>query len=262
MSDPANQSFAIQPDSPMEHAPRWHQYGVITHSVEFGNALRDTVPEYVERWGLTEPVAAALSTEIDGIAKQDLLQITALVHDVGKFTARQVEHDEVTGATDFSFGGHEEHSGSIVRGSLHSTLMELGLTEPQIEYVARCAELHFELGKVRRVSKADGGYTVAFTESPAFASAAQGIMDEHPDYALEIGLQFIADSLSKSEVAATADTDEEIAVQRPALEAELATKGLNPNLINQALQLPVNLKVAEAYLRQWATRFASPPAQQ
>lgn len=258
MSDPANQSFATSPDNPAEHAPKWHQYGILTHSYEFGSALQTAIPALMERWGLAEPIATALSVEIDGLSKGRLLQLTALVHDVGKFTARRVTHDDKTGTTSASFEDHEEHSGRIIRDELRPTLREWGLTESQIEYVATCAELHFELGKVRRASKAAGGYTVAFTESPTFTTAAQEIIDTHFGYALEIGLQFIADSLSKTEVAATAETDEGIAAERPALEAKLATRGLNPSLINQVLQQPVNMKVAQGFLRQWAAGIIPP----
>lgn len=261
MSDPANQSFAAQPDDPAEHAPMWHQYGILTHSEKFVSALQTTIPVHLERWGLAEIVNAALSVEIDGISKRNLLLIAGLLHDVGKFTARKMIYDQKTGITAYTFEGHEEHSGSIVRNELRPMLRELGLTDSQIEYAAICTELHFELGKTRRASKTEGGYTIAFTESPAFARAVQEIIDAHPDYALEIGLLFIADALSKTEVAATAETDEGITAQHPALEAELAAEGLNPSLINQSLQQPVNMKVGEGYLGRWAAWFMPRPRQ-
>src|SRR5260370_805307 len=75
MSDSANESFARSPDSPAEHAPAWHQYGIITHTREFCNALQNAVPALLETWGLSQPVDRALSTEIDGLPKRDLLQI-------------------------------------------------------------------------------------------------------------------------------------------------------------------------------------------
>jgi hypothetical protein len=122
-------------------------------------------------------------------------------------------------------------------------------------YIAVCAELHFELGKVRQAAYDAGGYTMSFataTESSVCMSAIQDILNEYPDYALEIGLEFLADSLSKTEVAPQAKTDEGIALEIPALKAELADKDLHPDLIGQVIQLPVNIKVGERYLKTWA----------
>lgn len=254
MSNPANQSFAADPDNPLEHAPSWHQFGIITHSDKFLDRLHDAVPEYLESWGLEEVVDSALDEEIGGISKKDLLDVVAYIHDVGKFTSRKISRDD-EGTLSTNFEDHEAHSGTLVRGEeLRHKLTQHGFTGEQVEYVAVCAELHFELGKVRRVSKAAGGYNVAFAATKEFEAAALEIMDEYPEVALEIGLEFLADSLSKSDVAAVSETDEEIEQERPGLEAQINELGLNPKLINQALQLPVNVKVAEAYLKLWADR--------
>jgi hypothetical protein len=160
MSDPANRSFAASPDDPAEHAPEWHQYGILTHSAKFGDALAEQIPAYARQWGVADPVDAALAVEIDGLAKRQLLQIVALVHDVGKFTARTVRR-RPGGSVSTSFTGHERDSGRIVRNDLAPVLSRSGLGAAHIEYVATCAELHFELGKVRRTAKDAGGYTIA-----------------------------------------------------------------------------------------------------
>jgi hypothetical protein len=120
MSVPENRPFAKEPDSPLEHTPQWHQYGIITHSFEFGNDLLVTVPEYLERWGLTEPVQTTLSAEIDTVTKEKLLQITAFVHDVGKFFTRKIVRSE--SGTNFSFPHHEKHSGTVLRGEMRPLL--------------------------------------------------------------------------------------------------------------------------------------------
>ena len=204
---------------------------------------------------MAQSVDTALSEEVDGVPKRQLLQAVSLLHDVGKFTARKITRDPTTGAVSTSFEDHEVHSGEIVRGELSPVLTDWGLSPHQIDYIATCTELHFELGKVRRVSKAVGGYTMAFIDTPEFRATAQEIIDTHPDYALEIGLQFIADSLSKTEVvprSGVGSTDQEIEQERPWVSAELERKHLDPRLVNQAMQQPINLKVTKAYLTQWA----------
>jgi len=258
MSHPLNQSFAQNPNDPAEHAPSWHQFGIVEHSERFHESMNTSVLEYVDEWGLREPVEAVLSTEIDGISKQDLLSLTALLHDVGKFTGRKIETKE-DGSLDIDFKDHEAASGRVIREDpVNEYLTSHGLTADQIEYIARTAELHFELGKLRRVAKnTDAGYTMKFAETPEFQAAIEGIIDEHPDFAVEIGLQFIADAMSKSEAFSEAADDIGIEMDRYTFEEMLAVKGLNRKLISQVLQVPVNLKVAKTYLETWAKKRAT-----
>ena len=245
--------FRDNPDDYLQHAPKWHQHGIVTHSREFARAIKSTIPEYIKSWGLENKAENILSQQIDGVEKRQLLEVAGLLHDVGKFSSRteEIEDGSIKG---YSFTDHEEHSAEIIRNedNVSGRLKDLGFSPTQIEYIAKCAELHFELGKVRRASKENGGFTMAFVDTPAFREAAREIIDKNPDFALEIGLLFIADGLSKSEVIALGNTDEEIEAETPILEQELAEKGLNPKLINQAKQMPVNFKVAKAYLTQWA----------
>jgi len=255
MTHPRNQSFAAYPNDPSEHAPAWHQYGIVEHSEKFHDSMKSSVLEYVEQWGLGEPVEAALSEAIDGVPKKDLLSVTALLHDIGKFTARTVG-ERSDGSPDVHFVDHEAESGRVIRENpVNEYLVSHGLTDAQIEYVARTAELHFELGKMRRVAKStEVGYTMAFTETPEFEVAITDIINQYPDFAVEIGLQFIADALSKSEDFSMAMDDEGIEADRPKLQQRLVVKGLDKDLLSQVLQVPVNLRVAELYLKRWAER--------
>lgn len=270
MSLQHNIDFALEPDERKHHSKKYHQHGIITHSREFERSMQQDIPNLLEEWGVREEADRVLSDDIDGISKKDLLSIASLLHDTGKFTARKVAPEN--GTLTPHFDDHEEHSGDIIRTSLQPILSEQGLTDAQIEYVARCAELHFELGKVRRIAKTKrkvgndtsvggrvlrdyqemmGGYTMDFAHSLELEEAANEIIDQNPDFALEIGLQFIADGLSKSEVYAVGTTDFEIATQKKQLIQELANKRLDMALINQALQTPINLEVAKVYLGLW-----------
>lgn len=252
LSDPLEQSFADNPDGPVEHSPRWHQYGILTHSEKFREFIKVDTPILMEHWGILDKAETVLSEEIEGISKADLLQIAALVHDLGKFTARTFEYreDELLAR----FVNHEAHSGTIIRTTFKDTLQKLSLSEAQIEYIAECAEHHFDLGKARDVAKDTTGYDMAFARSKQFKEVAQNIIDMCPDRALEIGLMFMADSLSKTEVASKGNTDEAIRQDRSRLAQEIKNKNLDPRLINQALQQPVNMEVGKQYLQVWASQ--------
>lgn len=200
MTHPANQSFAANPNDPSEHAPTWHQFGIVEHSIKFQESMEGSVLDYVRAWGLIDSVEEELSKDIDGVSKRELLTITSLLHDIGKFTGRKVE-EKNDGSISASFEDHEAESGRLVRQEpIYSYLETHGLTVSQIEYIAHTAELHFELGKLRRVAKTtEVGYTMKFVDTPECQEAIDQIIEEHRDFALEIGLQFIADAMSKTE---------------------------------------------------------------
>jgi hypothetical protein len=252
LSDPLNQSFMDSPDSPAEHSPRWHQYGILTHSEKFREFIEVEAPILMERWGILDRARSILSEEIDGISKANLLQIVSLVHDLGKFTARTFEYGEDGPLA--RFVDHEAHSGVIIRAEFKDGLQDLGLGEAQIEYIAECAEHHFDLGRARQTAIDNGGYTLLFARSEAFTEVARDIIHACPDVALEIGLMFMADSLSKTEIASTASTDEDIELDRASLKQEIKDKNLDPRLINQALQQPVNIEIGKQYLKIWAAQ--------
>jgi hypothetical protein len=136
-----------------------------------------------------EEVHMALSDTIDGVAKWDLLKITILLHDIGKFGAR------THGKGGFHFSGHERVSGAVIREELG--LEVYGLTPAQIEYVARTAEDHFVLGLVRKKAREMGRFTSDFPRTAGFRDLAAAIKAEHPDDFIEIGVLFLGDSLSK-----------------------------------------------------------------
>ncbi|MFZ1250728.1 MAG: HD domain-containing protein [Candidatus Microsaccharimonas sp.] len=253
MSDPLQQGLKADPDSPAEHSPSWHQYGILTHSENFQKILAFEIPKLMEEWNIPHEVTSVLSDKIEGVSKGDLLQIASLLHDLGKFTSRTFEYQE-DGAPLARFVGHEADSGSIIRVTLNDTLKKVGLHNEQIEYIAVCAEHHFDLGNAREVAKDSGGYTIAYAKSTLFEEAALAIMNRYPNIALEIGLMFIADSLSKTEVAAVADTDDGITTQKGALQEVIKHKGLDPRLINQALQQPVNIEIGKQYLQLLSQR--------
>ena len=244
--EPYRTAFADHPDDPLMHNPSWHQWGVVSHTRTVGHYLAEVVPaqlgEEDRKLGLAEE-------RIDGICKWELLLLSVPAHDWGKFCLRQFEGEKTAGRPKFGFAEHEAESGRLVR--LRSDrLIARGLTSAQVEYVARAAELNFELGKLRKTAKSSGGYTMAWTSSPSFAAAARAVALSQPGFEREMGLLFLADNWGKTDLLAAAEarTDEEIEGFRPQLEATIAERGLHPGLLGAGLQLPVNLAVGRRYL--------------
>jgi len=253
-----NLNFFNNPDSIQEHEPTWHQWGVVTHTSKVQEYYRDKVPHFLQSWGVAEEVRTHLSEKIEGVSKEDLLRLSIVFHDLGKFTRREVKtgkHGVPEGQYYVSFRGHEEDSGKIIREPVFSRILKkFGFTESQIEYIARCAELHYKLGVVRQNAKdKNENFSISYTHSETFRNAVLQVMNESPEYKLEIGLLFLADSLAKTEIHIEADTDDEIESQENYIDGEIIRLNLNPKIKNVAKQLPINIAVAKKYFEIWKT---------
>lgn len=251
LTEEANRRFFENPDDPAEHKPGYHEWGIITHSEMVREAYRNEVPRYLEAWGFGDLIDAKMAEAVDELRKSDLMEAVALLHDVGKFTARTVSA-KADGSKKVNFIGHEDHSGDIIRSEEFSQKLRdaLRLTDDQIEYVARCAELHFELGKVREeLKKLPEGYTIRSIRSPEFRSLVRGIMDENKGYEVEIGLFFLIDSLGKVGIRLEAKTDEEREKKEPEIREMMEKAGTDPGLLKGIMQLPVNIAAVREYLK-------------
>lgn len=265
-SDPRNAAFLADPDAPLEHAPQWHQWGIVTHTRKFGVFHDEKVPAILADWELQGQVDAAMGATIDGETKADLLRAAIALHDLGKFTHRRFEVSTFDGSVHASFADHEARSGEHIRDAEFQADLkrDYGLTDAQIEYIAKCAELHFVLAILRDKAKLQGIYNMAFARSDDFPILAREVMSRHPGYELEMGLLFVGDSLAKTEMSIQADRDEDIEPQRAMAEAmvEAALEPLpehrkfDPLLIRAVMQSPINMEVARNYLVTWAEDFA------
>lgn len=246
---PENNNFIQNPDDPYEHAVSRHQFGIITHTEKFIQSLQTEAIYYFKKWNIYEKIYEKLSEQIDGKTKAELLQISIVFHDLGKFARGFREKD---GKVEPDYKGHEAKSEKLIRDNneiyslLHKTY---SLTDAQISYIARCAGLHYELTKMRGQSKkTDLGYTIAFANSEQCKKISSEIAREFPEFREEIGVLFLGDSLAKTDVKIDAETDEEIEKQTQQIENIIQKYNLNPELIAAIKQRPVSIMIAKTYL--------------
>ncbi|MFA5386521.1 MAG: hypothetical protein WC297_02580 [Candidatus Paceibacterota bacterium] len=246
---PENKGFFENPDDPMEHEPNWHQWGIITHTAKFTEAYKAETPEFLRQAGLAEFVNEKMAEQIDGLTKNRLLSISIPLHDLGKFTERKLKTGP-DGTISHSFKGHEKASGRIIRQpEFIQMLRDQELTANQIEYIAHCAERHYELGLLRDAAKrSQTGFNFALIESELFLKSAQEIISANLDIAAEIGIMYLSDSLAKISLRVKAESDEEIITQRESVTKIIADLGLSPRLVNATLQMPVNMRLVKRYL--------------
>jgi hypothetical protein len=224
-------------DDPREHEPDWHQWGVLEHTRRVWIAMTTEVPIFCLAWGV--PFIQELKAEcIQHKSKWELLLITCLVHDLGKWAGRTV-----TAAGSYSFEGHEAISERLIRHNpyIRQSLREACLLPEQIDYIATVAGLHYELGKLRRLGYQRGDFDLTFLQSGLFQAECKAIVHQHQTYAREIGLIFLADSLAKVEFRAGLESPAEI-------EAKILDRGLPRKLIRAAQQVPINIAMCREYM--------------
>ncbi len=233
--DPRNTNFRNNPDSPLEHYPKWHEFGIITHTEEVLSQFIIHLNSHLEKWGIKEEVSAYFDELIDGKDKKQLFKLAMVFHDIGKF-ARTFKED---GSPEYE--GHEAKSEEILRTDeeLQNYFKEnLGLSDNQIEYIAIVAGLHFELGKVRKIAKeSPEKYTLSFSKSEKFKETSAQIIKENPEFAVEIGIAFLVDTLGKTSSIPNPEEISEDFLQDSKMKDSLA-------------QVPVTMAVSREYLMQ------------
>jgi len=232
--------FFINLDSPLEHHPKWHQWGIITHTRKFIKFYDTKVQKDLKEWNIYNRVQKHLSYKIDGISKAKLIYIGILFHDIGKFHKNYKMNPNLK--IDINFKNHEIYSYNIIKNELFSLLSKnYGLSDNQIEYIAMCARYHFELGIVREFAKkSPQGYTIEFAKSDKFKKNIEKIIPNFKEYAIEVGLLFLADSYAKSDIEYLNRDDKDIL-------KELKIRKLNSNLIHSIKQIPINIEIAREY---------------
>lgn len=245
-----NNEFGNNPDDPQEHSPQRHEFGIITHSkksiVHFSRRN-----QYIKDKNIKEKIDSKLQETIDGKTKLELLATAFEFHDIGKFLramptseAQKIGVDPFPGHEKIweDFAVHDETVQKIINENYH-------LTPDQLKYVARCIGLHYEFAKVRDAAKkTPWGYNLKFVQSPECEKIFETIKNSNPDYAIEVWLLFLCDSLAKTDITIYGKDDEELTSKFAWVAEKLYKKKLPPELINTVIQKPVSTTLAKKYL--------------
>lgn len=251
-----NRTFLENPDSIYEHEINWHQWGIITHSQRFLEYHISRVPIFLKHWNINKKIKTLLCEKIDSLTKEQLFEISIIFHDLGKFSHRKIM-ERKDGSTYFSFKEHQDGSGIIIRKNKFKIKLKkiYPFSEKQIEYIAKCAELHYELGVLRNAAKKfKSGYSKEFLNSSLFNDECLKIIKKHPDFALEVGLLFLGDSLAKTEIHIPKYSDDSYFDKKgkeELIQEIITEKGLNKKIRNAVFQMVINIDASQRFLEMY-----------
>lgn len=214
---------------------KWHYWGIIDHSlmVLFNKTKAIGL---TTKWGIWPAIQERLDEKIDGESKGDLLDIALLLHDLGKFAVRRMQWEGEK--LIYRFSGHEKKSGEIIRSDfVAGKLKNYGLTMAQIEYIARLAECHYELSRVRE--DYSGEFNLEYVNSSVAQKKLAELKSANRDVDLEIGLIFVADTLGKGPYHAITMEEAETIADSGQVDP--------PEHLATIWQMPANIRVAERY---------------
>ncbi len=235
------QPFIDNPDFFEKRLEKWHQFGLLSHTRKVRQVFLNELSSLLRIWNIYEKAESVLFQEIDGTKKKILLELSIILHDLGKIV---VYGDTRTNRE------HEAASVQLIyQDFLDKKLTSLGLTAKQIEYIAKCIETHDVLGKqLRDELKHKDSLKLSFLSKPEVIEMCRALAEKYPDLKVEIGIYFLCDSLGKTDIRIAVSTDEELQQQELKIISTLSQRNLSPELKHAVMQLPSNLKLAQVYL--------------
>jgi len=235
--------YAENPDFFDGRMKKWHQYGLLTHTLKTRTAFLGRLETILKDTGLYPEIERGLQEKIGEVNKKTLLEISILLHDLGKINClyKNSENRE-----------HEIVSAYLVDAEfLRNKLSAMGLEKDHREYIRRYIETHDVIGKrIRDELKHKGKLNLEYIDSDEVKIMCKNLSREYSDVKLEIGVFFICDSLGKLNAGINPETDlQTVESERKIIEV-IKNKRLYEELRFGVMQQPVNLKLGQTYLNE------------
>lgn len=231
--------FQDNPNFLEERLVKWHQFGLLTHTREVKKAFYHEAPDLLKSWGLYNKLRKNLNQKISEANKYELFDISLTLHDLGKIVCNDDPSKN---------RNHEKESANLL-DYFEKRLIELGLSKSSLNYLKRCVETHDVIGKeIRDKMTEEGDFSFRGLSNKKTKELCQNIAKKYSDVKWETGLYFLCDSLGKTDIKITARNDSELARAENSVIKIIKQRNLNPQIIYAAIQLPLNVKLAEIYL--------------
>jgi len=235
--------YAENPDFFDERLRKWHQYGLLTHTLKTKSAFSERLDTLLKTEGFYGKVEERMQEKIEGVEKKTLFNISIVLHDLGKVTCLHQNRED---------RGHEYLSATLLDTEfLENKLKATGLEKEHINYIRKCIETHDVIGKrIRDELKRQGKLSLDYVNNEDVKERCKSLAKEYDDVKLEIGLFFLCDtfgklSIDESEVSGCQPAEKEIKIIDL-----LKSKGLHEDLRFGVMQQQVTLNLGEVYLKE------------
>lgn len=234
--------YIENPDFLEKRLVKWHQFGLVSHSKRVRKIFLNDLKYFILEKNLYEKIHNNLTEKVNGIAKKTLLEISIPLHDLGKII---VLRDKGLNRE------HEFHSEKLLyENFLKSKLKSLGLSDQHFRYISKYVKNHDIVGKkIRDKLKSEGNLNLESLSTKEVFEKCRKVASEYSDIKTELGIYYFCDSFGKTDILIDADTNEEIFRQEKNIERTLEKRNLSNHLKYAVMQLPVNIKLAEIYLK-------------
>lgn len=236
--------YIDNPDFLEERLCSWHQFGLLTHTKKVRRVFLNELNGLLKEWRLQDKVESYFSKDIDGVERKTLFEISIPLHDLGKIVCYSDERVDRE---------HEKASKTLIStGFLKEELSNFGLSDGHRAYLEQCIETHDVLGKkLRDVLKHKGNLRLDYVSSRNINNLCKDLARDYFSIKTEIGIFFLCDLLGKTDLRVSAENDMEIMQQETNIQEILEERGLSQKLKQAVMQLPVNLKLSEIYLKSF-----------
>ena len=232
--------FQENPDFLEERIVKWHQFGLLTHTRNVKKAFCNEAPNLIKRWGLETKLKERLNHKVLESTKYDLFDISIIFHDLGKIICYK-------NSSKNRF--HESESANLIN-YFKNRLNKLGLSDSSINHIKRYVQTHDIVGKeIRDKLTETENFSFSNLSKDSTKYLCEKIAKKYSEIDLEIGFYFLCDSLGKTDLRINAKDDLELSISKESIVKLIKQRDLNPKINYAANQLPLNIKLAEVYLK-------------
>ena len=234
--------FINNPDFLEKRLEKWHQFGLLGHTKKVREIFLNELNDNLKSFGIYEKVQKVLIKKIDNIEKNKLFEASIPLHDLGKIiiygdTRINREHEIVS-------------RNLIYKDFLNNKLDSMGLSNKHIDYIARCVETHDVIGKeIRDKLKQNNKLNLEYLSDSYVKHICKDISNKYSDIKVELGIFSFCDSLGRTDIRIYANTDSEVIQKESEIIQILEQRSLPSELKCAVIQLPLNIKLAETYLK-------------
>jgi len=231
--------YAENPDFTDQRIARWHQFGLLRHTLYIQEVFLEEGQRIIQKEGLSELVNRRFAEDVGGLSKEVLFRVAMFFHDFGKISSYRATAKNRM---------HEQASEKLFEiGPVYDFISKFSLKESQIRLIKRYIVTHAAVGKeirdeLRHKCMFDLD-TLKRKSEPYFKS----VFERYKDVNIETGYFFLCDSLAKTSIRTKGYNGGVVPSNNEAID-EIKSNNVQEDILPAVIQLPLNIYLSKRYL--------------